>query len=84
MRLLCNQEIDEVSGGLVGTTIPFTNSFIPGANWPAGASGAWAGAALAFQSGWQIGGMVNSFNLSVSGMSLGESIYRTMGIGTDS
>lgn len=77
MKTLCNQEIDQVGGGLVGTKIPFINGFIPGPNWPGGAAGAVSGAVVAAQTGWWIGGRINSFNESVSGMSLGEAIYRT-------
>ena len=40
MRELTNDEIKSVSGGYVGTKIPFFNGFIPGANWPGGAPGA--------------------------------------------
>lgn len=77
MRVLCNREIDEVSGGLVGTPIPFANGFVAGPAWPVGASGAWAGAAVAFETGYQIGAQINNFNESVSDMSLGEAIFRT-------
>ena len=77
MKTLCNQEIDQVGGGFVGTKIPFTNGFIPGPNWPGGAAGVFSGVVIAAQAGWAIGERVNSFNQSVSGMSLGEAIYRT-------
>lgn len=77
MRVLCNREIDEVSGGFEGTPIPFTNGFISGSAWPGGAAGAWMAVPVAASTGWQIGQGINSFNESVSDMSLGEAIFRT-------
>ena len=77
MRELTNQEVTEVSGGLAGTPIPFTNGFIPGANWPGGAPGVLTGVASAWWVGTTIGNQVNNFNANVTGMSLGEAIYRT-------
>lgn len=77
MRQLTQQEVIDVSGGLVGTRIPFYNGFIPGANWPGGGSGTWAAVGVAFNTGWAIGQGVNWYNANVTGMSLGEAIYRT-------
>lgn len=77
MRQLTNQEIAEVSGGLVGTPIPFANGFIPGANWPGGAPSVLTGVSMAWATGQYIGGQINNFNSNVTGMSLGEAIYRT-------
>ncbi len=77
MRELTNQEVTEVSGGLAGTPIPFTNGFIPGANWPGGAPGAVAGVVMAWNGGVMLGNQINYFNSNVTGMSLGEAIYRT-------
>jgi|TARA_Y100000031_G_scaffold84675_1_gene93147 hypothetical protein len=75
--MLEDQEINEVGGGLVGTQIPFTNGFIPGPAWPGGVPGAWTAIPVAFGTGLAIGGLINDFNMSLSGMSLGEAIYRT-------
>ena len=77
MKELTEQETMQVSGGLAGTQIPFTSSFISGANWPAGGSGAIMGATVAWGIGVEIGNTINNFNTYVTGMSLGEAIYRT-------
>ena len=77
MRELTNQEVAEVSGGFLGTPVPFANAFIPGANWPGGAPGVLTGVTMAWSAGLAIGSSVNSFNQNVSGMSLGEAIYKT-------
>ena len=78
MRELTNDEVKSVSGGYVGTKIPFFNGFIPGTNWPGGAPGALAGISLAWTIGIKIGGAINSFNLRFSGMSLGQAIHRSI------
>ena len=77
MRELTNQEVIDVSGGLVGTPIPFVNGFIPGANWPGGAPGVLTGVSMAWSAGVALGMGINNFNQNVSGMSLGEAIYAT-------
>jgi len=63
MRQLTNQEVIEVSGGFV--------------NIPGGVPGALGAVYLGWQIGTRIGSDINTFNESVSGMSLGEAIYRT-------
>ncbi|MDA9064442.1 hypothetical protein N9K37_03740 [Pseudomonadales bacterium] len=78
MRELTNQEVTAISGGFAGTPIPFRNGFIPGANWPGGAPGFLGGISMAWAAGSAIGAAVNSFNQTVSGMSLGEAIYLTV------
>ncbi len=79
MRELTADEVESVSGGFShGTPIPFTNSFIPGANWPGGAPGVISGITAAWAIGSYIGGSINRFNQSFSGMSLGVALHRTL------
>ncbi len=79
MRELTADEVESVSGGFShGTPIPFTNSFIPGANWPGGAPGVITGITAAWGIGVTIGDGINTFNRKVSGMSLGVALYRTL------
>jgi hypothetical protein len=63
MRQLTNQEVTEVSGGFF--------------NIPGGVPGVVGGVYLGWQIGSELGAGINAFNQNVSGMSLGEAIYRS-------
>ena len=77
MRVLNSVEIESISGGIVGTPIPFTNSFIPGANWPGGGSGAVMGAYFAWKLGTEIGSSIYDWTTDTFDMSTGEALYLT-------
>jgi len=77
MRELTDNEVKSVSGGFVGTPIPFFNGYIPGRNWPGGAPGFLGGISIAWNIGLGIGWGINTFNQRFSNMSLGEALHRT-------
>jgi hypothetical protein len=77
LRELTSKEVAKVAGGLAGTQIPFTNSFIRGPNWPGGGGGVLGGLMAAYGAGSAFGGLINDFNMWYSGMSLGQAMYRT-------
>lgn len=51
MRELEMSEVDQASGGFVGTPIPFYNGFIPMPNWPGGLPGIFSVGPLTFKIG---------------------------------
>ena len=77
MRELDESEINAVAGALAGTPIPFTNGFIPGANWPGGGSGAVMAAYFAWKIGTATGSSIYSLTTDTFGMSTGEALYLT-------
>ena len=77
MRELSEREVSNVSGGFVGTPIPFYNGFIPGENWPGGGSGAVMAAATAWSLGLGIGSAIYDWTTDTFGMSIGEALYLT-------
>ena len=79
MRELALAEAESVSGGFEGFAVPFTSGrfIMSGPNWPGGAPGAVAGVVTAWGVGSAIGDSINLYNAEVTGMSLGEAIYRT-------
>lgn len=82
MRELQVAELDQVSGGFVGTKIPFANGFTPGESIrgrPAGVIGA---AITGWGIGKAIGTGINEFNDRFSGMSLGVAVFRSFNGGS--
>ena len=78
MRELTQGEVKQVSGGFVGTPIPFVNGFIPGPNWPGGFPVAIQMAALSFHAGFQLGSYAYQKISSQYGMSTGEAFYHAV------
>jgi|TARA_B110000263_G_scaffold138760_1_gene120328 hypothetical protein len=75
MRELESNEVDKVSGGFVGTPIPFYNGFIPMANWPGGLPGIFSVGSLTFAIAYRVGEFIYSTTEETFGMSTGEAIY---------
>ena len=78
MRELETSEVDQVSGGFVGTPIPFYNGFIPAPNWPGGFPSAIGMSLLAYNIGHRIGSWMNREISSQYGMSTGAALYYTV------
>lgn len=78
MRTLDSAEIALVSGGFVGTKIPFSTNFFRGPNWPGGFPAAINMVLLSFQAGWAVGSLVNQAVNSTFSMSTGEALYHTI------
>ena len=67
-----------MSGGLVGTPIPFYNGFISGPNWPGSFPVAIQMIVLSAHVGFLIGSLINREVISHYGMSTGEALYYTL------
>ena len=78
MRELNTNEIDKVSGGFVGTLIPFYPGFIPMANWPGGLPGVFGVGPLTFKISYEVGSYIYRTTESTFGMSTGEALYITI------
>tara|TARA_R110002072_G_scaffold51389_3_gene137922 strand:- start:8715 stop:9002 length:288 start_codon:yes stop_codon:yes gene_type:complete len=83
MRELSFAEVSVVSGGFEGTKIPFKNLFWKGPNFPGGPAAAVPAIAVAYELGYSFGEAINSFNMNVSGMSLGVAVYHTFNGGSN-
>lgn len=84
MRMLSKLEISQVNGSLSeGTKIPFANLFWKGANFPGGPAAVIPALVVSYDLGYRFGEAINSFNMKVSGMSLGVAVYRTFSGGSN-
>ncbi|XOV89786.1 MAG: hypothetical protein ACFHX7_07840 [Pseudomonadota bacterium] len=77
MRELSSEEILTVSGAFQGTPIPFTNGFVPGANFPGGFPAAIPMVMLSYEIGAGIGAKINDQVEATFGMSTGEAAFLT-------
>ena len=78
MRELTEAEINQVDGGLEGTVIPFTSSYLQVSNWPGGFPNAIAMGWLSAQAGYVIGSVIYNSIEDYYGMSTGEAAYYTI------